>query len=649
MNTASTTPAVTPYLAAVTAQLRQGLQALQSGDTPPLPPLADPPATSPLAQLQRTFTLTPYERDLLMLTLGATLDPSIAQLCNEITGQTHRCPTFTLGQALFAHADWGIINPAHPLRAWQLLELAPDFSLAHAALRLDERILCYLLGQASQDPHLQGRIDLREPQPSLPLPPSQQQLVQEMVTAWERAAAPLPRLQLTGPDPSTHPLLVAELAIELGLRVGQLAAVSLPSSEQDLAQLRTYWEREARLQSALLLVSAETLPTAQPERLAQIAHWLESLTTPVVISTTEPVLPWQNAVLSFEVGHPSFSEKRQQWRNALGEASPALETTIDQLAMQFNLNAAAVQAATAQVQPLPPEHQPQALQTFCRTHARPQLDALAERIIPRATWDDLVLPQPQQVVLLEVAQQLLHQTEVYHQWGMGRLGKGLGLSTLFHGPSGTGKSMAAEVLAGAFGLDLYRVDLSAVVSKYIGETEKNLRRIFDAASIGGVVLLFDEADALFGKRTAVRDSRDRHANQEVSYLLQRMEAYPGLAILTTNFYSALDEAFLRRLRFTVKFPYPDAPQREEIWRRVFPPQTPTHNLRYDCLGLLDLTGGNIRNIALNAAFGAAAARNPITMHHIHHAAKQEYTKLGRQLLRQEMVGWFGEVGVISNK
>lgn len=639
MTALSAAPAVTPYLTATLAQLRQGLQALQSGSTDPLPPLAAPPAGSPLAQLQTTFGLTAFERDLLVLALGSTLDVTIAQLCNEITGQNHRCPTLALAMALFAAADWGVLNPAHPLRAWQLIELAPDFSLPHAALRLDERILCFLLGQASPDPHLQGRIAIVEPEPSLPLPHSQQRLVQEMIAAWERAPVPLPRLQLTGPDPSTHPLLVAEVAAELGLRVGQLAAVTLPNSQAELAQLRTYWEREARLQSALLLVNAETLSTAQPDRLAQIAHWLENLRTPVVVSLSEPLLPWQAATLSFDVPHLGFAEKRQLWRSALN-AQLADDPTLNQLAFQYNLNAATIQAAVAQVRPLPPDDQPQALKQFCRTHARPKLDALAERIIPQADWDDLVLPPAQQVVLLEVATQLLHQTQVYHQWGMGHLGKGLGLSTLFHGPSGTGKSLAAEILARAFGFDLYRVDLSAVVSKYIGETEKNLRRIFDAASIGGVVLLFDEADALFGKRTVVKDSRDRHANQEVSYLLQRMEAYPGLAILTTNFYGALDEAFLRRLRFTVKFPFPDAEQRAEIWRRVFPPQAPTRALKYDCLGQLNITGGNIRTIALNAAFYAAGDRTDITMRHIHRATQQEYSKLQRNLSRVEVKAWF---------
>jgi SpoVK/Ycf46/Vps4 family AAA+-type ATPase len=199
--------------------------------------------------------------------------------------------------------------------------------------------------------------------------------------------------------------------------------------------------------------------------------------------------------------------------------------------------------------------------------------------------------------------------------------------------------MAAEVLARELRLDLYRIDLSAVISKYIGETEKNLRRVFDAAELGGVILLFDEADALFGKRTEVKDSHDRHANVEVSYLLQRMESYRGLSVLTTNLKSSLDQAFLRRIRFVVQFPFPDASQRAEIWRRVYPKSTPTEGLDAQKLAQLNVAGGNIRNIALNAAFLAAEAGEVVGMKHLLQATKSEYVKLERPLTDTEVRGW----------
>ena len=252
----------------------------------------------------------------------------------------------------------------------------------------------------------------------------------------------------------------------------------------------------------------------------------------------------------------------------------------------------------------------------------------------------MVLPELEKQILRDAADQLKQRTKVYDEWGFGGKSKrGLGISALFAGASGTGKTMAAEVLAREMKLDLYRIDLSAIVSKYIGETEKNLSRVFDAAEMGGVILLFDEADAIFGKRSEVKDSRDRHANMEVAYLLQRMEAYPGLSILTTNLKNSIDQAFLRRIRFIVQFPFPDANQRAEIWRRVFPKNTPTEGLDEWKLARLQVAGGNIRNIALNAAFIAAQAEEVVKMQHILQAAKSEYTKMERPLTDNEVKGW----------
>lgn len=215
----------------------------------------------------------------------------------------------------------------------------------------------------------------------------------------------------------------------------------------------------------------------------------------------------------------------------------------------------------------------------------------------------------------------------------------LGISALFAGANGTGKTLAAEVLANELRLDLYRIDLSSVISKYIGETEKNLRQVFDAAESSGVILLFDEADALFGKRSEVKDSHDRHANIEVSYLLQRMEAYPGLAVLTTNLKNSIDTAFLRRIRFVLQFPFPDAIQRAEIWRRVFPTSTPTEGLDPMKLAKLNVAGGNIRNIALNAAFLATDARESVQMKHLLRATQSEYSKLEKSLTEAEVDSW----------
>jgi SpoVK/Ycf46/Vps4 family AAA+-type ATPase len=261
---------------------------------------------------------------------------------------------------------------------------------------------------------------------------------------------------------------------------------------------------------------------------------------------------------------------------------------------------------------------------------------------PQARWVDIVLPDPQLGTLRQIAVHVRHRLRVQEEWGFAaRSSRGLGTAALFVGPSGTGKTLAAEVLAHELELDLFRIDLSQVVSKYIGETEKNLRAVFDAAERGGAVLLFDEADALFGKRSEVKDSHDRYANIEVSYLLQRMEAYRGLAILTTNLKAALDQAFWRRLRFVVQFPFPDVAQRTEIWRRAFPRAAPTEGLDPRQLAGLTVSGGTIANIALLAAYLAAEAGEPIRMGHVRAAARTEYAKLERPLTDAEVRGWAG--------
>jgi SpoVK/Ycf46/Vps4 family AAA+-type ATPase len=267
-----------------------------------------------------------------------------------------------------------------------------------------------------------------------------------------------------------------------------------------------------------------------------------------------------------------------------------------------------------------------------RSQSATALTGLARKIEPIHTWDQIVLPADTVAQLRELCQQVVQRHRVLDEWGFGRrLSVGKSVSALFAGPSGTGKTMAADIIAGELGLDLYKIDLSGVVSKYIGETEKSLERIFTAAEDANAILFFDEADALFGKRSEVRDSHDRYANIEIAYLLQRMDQYDGIAILATNLRQNMDEAFIRRLQFVVEFPFPDEQQRASILRILFPAEARREpDIDFSRLGAeLRITGGSIKNVVLGAAFLAAGAGEPIGTRHLLQATRREYQKLGK--------------------
>jgi SpoVK/Ycf46/Vps4 family AAA+-type ATPase len=276
-----------------------------------------------------------------------------------------------------------------------------------------------------------------------------------------------------------------------------------------------------------------------------------------------------------------------------------------------------------------------------RPHSGHDLAWLALKVEAVYAWDDIVLPPDALEQLREVCRRMVHRHRVLEEWGFGRkLPYGRGVNALFSGPSGTGKTMAAEIIASELALDLYRIDLSQVVSKYIGETERNLEQVFTAAERTNAVLFFDEADALFGKRSEVRDAHDRYANIEIAYLLQRVEHYEGLAILATNLRQNLDDAFLRRLQFIVEFPFPDEADRLRIWRGAWPPGAPLgHDVDLPLLARrLRLTGGSIRNITLAAAFLAAAEGRPVGMAHVLRATRREMEKMGQKAREDDLVG-----------
>jgi MoxR-like ATPase len=582
---------------------------------------ADAPA---LDALCRVFGLTSFERELLVLCAGVELEPRLADACVRAHGIPQA--TFGLGLALLGEPHWSALAPTAALRRRRLVEVGPGAVLTRAPLRIDERILHFLVGV----PHLDARLDglIEAAAPAGPLAPSHAAAARAVAAALGTEAAA--RIHLLGPA-GVAKLDVAAAACErAGLRLFRLDAGALGAEPADLARL---WEREAALTGGVLLADAERLDGAGHDALARFARLARA---PLLVAAADLPSGLDDAV-RVDVPPATPRERRALWHEILDAHAGDLNGELDVLADHFDLDAAAVRAVGGQASAGPGADLAERLWAACRVHARPRLDDLAERIVSAVGWDDLVVTPDARRTLEEIAAQVRRRGIVYDDWGFAARGsRGLGISALFAGPSGTGKTMAAEVLANALALDLHRIDLSSVVSKYIGETEKNLRRVFDAADRGGAVLLFDEADALFGRRTEVRDSHDRFANIEVSYLLQRMEAYRGLAILTTNRRDAIDEAFLRRLRFVVEFPFPDAGQRREIWRRAFPGAVPLAPLDLDTLAGLTVAGGNIRNIALGAAFLAADQQAPVGMDHLLRAARSEYAKLERSLASPEL-------------
>jgi SpoVK/Ycf46/Vps4 family AAA+-type ATPase len=371
---------------------------------------------------------------------------------------------------------------------------------------------------------------------------------------------------------------------------------------------------------------------------------LENCRGIVFIASEQPLelgVELPKEIFDIEIPIPDYATRKQIWEQSLTVTFS--EDDISALANKFKFTAGQIKDAIANAERLAALHEREDitledLYNGCRAQSNQKLSALAKRIKPKYRWDDLILPKEKKEQLKEVKNYIKNKGVVYHDWGFdNKLSLGKGLNILFSGASGTGKTMAAEVIASELGLDLYKIDLSMVVSKYIGETEKNLNRIFKEAEQSNAILFFDEADALFGKRSEVRDSHDRYANIEISYLLQKMEENEGIVILATNLSQNIDDAFMRRMHFNVEFPFPEEEYRYKIWRSLIPKEAPiSDDIEFEFLAKrFKLAGGNIKNIIVNAAFLAAEESGVIRMEHVIKAAKREFQKIGKVCSQSE--------------
>jgi hypothetical protein len=616
------------------ALAQQEIAGLQSHDPPPA-----------LLLLAERLGLSEFDCEILALCAGMELDTQFASLCAQAQGDQNKpYPTFALAFTLFDDPDWSAMSPHSSLRHWRLLEINQpgSQSLTGAALSADERIVNYLKGLNYLDDRITPLVDPVQVGPAgvqntnRLLPPSQQQLVDGIIECIKRSNGTdrMPFIELLGRESVSKRVIAGRVASSLGLNLYGIDLKSLPGQIGDFETFSRLWKRES-----LLMPLALYIDVTGPEELdkSQLKRFLERNIGLVFLDTEDAEAESTQHRFSVEVNKPTPEEQEQLWTEVLQDSGG---DQPQYLAEQFSFNQSEIirLAKITSEDNDPPRSSSQSVSSgdkglwqACRIAARVGMEKLARRIDAKARWEQLILPPSQTSLLHEIADQMACRNLVYEEWGFReQMNRGLGINALFAGESGTGKTMAAEVIANALELDLYRIDLSAVVSKYIGETEKNLRKLFNAAEDSGAIIFFDEADALFGKRSEVKDSHDRYANIEINYLLQRMESYQGVAILATNMKSALDKAFVRRLRFIVDFPFPGIEERTQIWQKIFPPDTPLdQNFDFKRLAKLSLTGGNIHNVAINAAFLAAKNGSAISMPLVLEAARNEFRKLER--------------------
>jgi AAA+ superfamily predicted ATPase len=614
--------------------------------------------------LVRTFGLTSFERDVLVLCLAPELDASFQKLyayVQDDPSKTYATPH--LARTLLAAPtprgeDERSVRDGEgshflfrsPLRRFRLVRVddgGTEVVRASRPLRLDERVTAYLQGENRLPPALD---DLLRPVEPAPVSAAHEKLVNRLAPTLtsELEEGVRPAVNLVGSAGAGTEAVAQVLSNELSLELRRINVQRLPAADTDRRDVLRLLEREAVLLQGAYYVDATAFDDPTDETSRRLDAVIENLDATLFVASRSR-REARRDLYTAEVPKPDAAAQKALWSEVLGESSPRLNGRLTEIVQQFDfgpgriVDAAAAASRRVQFRNSGGPLQADDLWRACRKQADAEMDDLAREITPDYTWDDIVLPDDTFDQLQEIAGQVAEQAQVYHEWGFeDRLSRGLGISALFAGPSGTGKTMAAEILANELDLALYRIDLAGMVSKYIGETEKNLRKVFDAAERSGAILFFDEADALFGERTEVSDSHDRYANIEIDYLLQRMEAYRGLAVLATNRKGDLDWAFLRRLRFIVDFPRPDAERRRAIWEKAFPDDTPLGELDYGFLSRLDVTGANIQNTALNAAFLAAEVDSRIEMQHVMHAARREYEKIGKLVTESEFGSYYDQ-------
>ena len=628
-----------------------------------------------LDTLREIFDLGDFEIDAVVACLAPELDLKYETLYAYVQDDIGRKrPTLSLLQALAFDspadrvARRRFFASSAPLLRHEIVRMLDDPYAREASflarpLALDQRIVDFLLGSDVVDARIRAFASLIEPEISWDGVVLAPEIVSELATVVKAlkdpgSSGPPPILQLVGGAGTGKRTVTEALCQDLGRNLLAIDVEGLLASDVDVSRLVSLSEREALLRDAvpcwhnfhLLLGDG----SRQREARLAIAGVLGGSSHAAIVTG---LTQWAReegiegrSLLTVDLPLPAYAERARLWEASLnGRLDSLPHGEASDLAGKFRFAGGQIRLSVSTAQDLallrPDDRRPWAedLHMAARWHSNQALALLAQKIEPRYTWDDIVLPADQKLQLREVSGYLQHRELVYGEWGFHRKGTlGKGMAVLFAGPSGTGKTMSAEIMAGELGLDLYKIDLSTVVSKYIGETEKNLDRIFREAEDSNATLFFDEADAIFGKRVEVRDSHDRYANIEVSYLLQKMEEHQGVVILATNFRKNVDDAFVRRLHSGIELPFPDEESRLEIWRRVFPleaPLEPGVDLPF-LARQFRMPGGHIKNVAVTSAFLAAQEGRPIGMDHVMRGTKREYQKMGKLVVESDFGPYF---------
>lgn len=631
------------------------------------------PLPSGFSRLAKACRLSPFDIAVLFIALAPEFDLRYEKLYAYLQDDiSRRRPTVDLALNLLCVTVQDKLerrehfSSTAPLLHHNLLRLIPDPNqpqpplLSHY-LTVDEQVTNFLLGQERLDSRLVPYCRIlteRAFRAGSQADMQEEAAYQQTLLTVIRRSLDVQRsvtLYFHGPGNAWTLHTVDVLVGCMGASLLVLDVARALGSGADLEQLFKLALRDAMLHEAILCIHGVDVLRApdqilQYQRFEEVLAQAEGLT---ILTGGEPWIPSGSGpagVIAVPVGMPDFAQRRAHWSHNLEIAGiPLGVSDVDALASRFRLMpdqiSDAVVAASNAAQWRTDVRSDDAPPSSARSHATVEevfaaacaqsgqdLSKLVRKVDVKHTLDDIVLPPDQLAQLKEISEQGRHRHIVFGEWGFDRkLSMGKGLNVMFSGPPGTGKTMAAEIIARELHLPLYKIDLAQVVSKYIGETEKHLDRIFAAAQRTNAILFFDEADALFGKRTEVRDAHDRYANIEVGYLLQKMEEYEGVAVLATNVRQHMDEAFVRRMQVIVEFPFPDEMHRRHIWEIMFPREAPLAS-DVDLFLLareVRLAGGNIKNISLAAAFYAAGDGGMIRMSHLIQAARREHQKLGR--------------------